>query len=212
MSFRNTSRLSNSMDPDYAQHFWPDLGLAVEKVYQQNSFNKAIWCSLSLVYMYIPDSLFLVNFLICLNFRPKLLLTSVVCWLPSQTIWTQVRPDKHRAWSGSRLLDTLLIFPKDFLEKKRNNIQTNFEKKISRRQNHDNLPRRQKESMNWNGRCCKYMHVSCLSLIFVCFHYGTSILQLCVCVCVCVSVSKWWRVMFVDEIFAESANIDIPVD
>ena len=33
MSFRNTSRFSNSMDPDNAQHFSLNLATAVDKVY-----------------------------------------------------------------------------------------------------------------------------------------------------------------------------------
>ena len=37
MSFRNTSRLSNSMDPDNAQHLNLNLASAVDKVYQRNS-------------------------------------------------------------------------------------------------------------------------------------------------------------------------------
>ena len=36
MSFRNTSRFSNSIDPDNAQHFSLNLASAVDKVYQRN--------------------------------------------------------------------------------------------------------------------------------------------------------------------------------
>ena len=60
MSFRNTSWLSNSMDPDNAQHFYLNLPSAVDKVYQGNSFSRQIVDAL-LSSMYIPNSLFLVN-------------------------------------------------------------------------------------------------------------------------------------------------------
>ena len=43
MSFRNTSRLSNSMDPDNAQHLNLNLASAVDKVYQRNSFSRQIF-------------------------------------------------------------------------------------------------------------------------------------------------------------------------
>ena len=77
--------------------------------------------------------------------------------------------------------------------KKYNNKKADFEKNISRRQNQGKSPRRQKESMNWNGRCYMYMQVSCLSLIFAYFPYGTvqdthRLLQLRVCVRACVKV------------------------
>ena len=42
MSFRNTRSLSNSMDPDNAQHFYLNLPSAVDKVYQRNSFSRQI--------------------------------------------------------------------------------------------------------------------------------------------------------------------------
>ena len=45
MSFRNTIRLSTSMDPDNAQHL-SDLPSAVDKVYQQNSFSRQIFDAL----------------------------------------------------------------------------------------------------------------------------------------------------------------------
>ena len=34
--------LSNSMDPDNAQHFYLNLPSAVDKVYQRNSFSRQI--------------------------------------------------------------------------------------------------------------------------------------------------------------------------
>ena len=46
ISFRNTSRLSNSMDPDNAQHFNLNLPLAVDKVYQRNSFSRQMFDAL----------------------------------------------------------------------------------------------------------------------------------------------------------------------
>ena len=46
MSFRNTSRFSNGMDPDNAQHFSMDLALAVDKVYQQNILSRQIFYAL----------------------------------------------------------------------------------------------------------------------------------------------------------------------
>ena len=44
MSFRDTSKLSNSMDPDSmdAQHLNLNLSLAVDKVYQRNSSSRQI--------------------------------------------------------------------------------------------------------------------------------------------------------------------------
>ena len=39
MSFRNTSRLSNSMDPDNAQLLNLNMPSAVDKGYQRNSFS-----------------------------------------------------------------------------------------------------------------------------------------------------------------------------
>ena len=42
MSFRITSRFSNSMDPDNAQHFNLNLPSVVDKVYQRNSFSRQI--------------------------------------------------------------------------------------------------------------------------------------------------------------------------
>ena len=46
MSFRNTSWLSNSMDPDIAQHFNLNLPSAVGKVYQRNSFSRQMFDAL----------------------------------------------------------------------------------------------------------------------------------------------------------------------
>ena len=46
MSFRNTSSLSNSMDPDNAQHVNPNLPSAVGKVYQRNSFSRQMFDAL----------------------------------------------------------------------------------------------------------------------------------------------------------------------
>ena len=46
MSFKNTSRLLNSMDPDNAQHFKVNLPLAVDKVYQRNSFSRQMFDAL----------------------------------------------------------------------------------------------------------------------------------------------------------------------
>ena len=46
MSFRNTSRFLNSMDPDNAQHFSLNLALAVDKVYQRNILSRQIFDAL----------------------------------------------------------------------------------------------------------------------------------------------------------------------
>ena len=46
MSFRNTSRFSNSMDPDNAQHFSLNLASAVDKVYQRNILSRQIFDAL----------------------------------------------------------------------------------------------------------------------------------------------------------------------
>ena len=46
MSFRNTRRFSNSMDPDNAQHFSLNLALAVDKVYQRNILSRQIFDAL----------------------------------------------------------------------------------------------------------------------------------------------------------------------
>ena len=46
MSFRKTSRFSNSMDPDNAQHFSLNLALAVDKVYQRNILSRQIFDAL----------------------------------------------------------------------------------------------------------------------------------------------------------------------
>ena len=46
MSFRNTSRFSNSMDPDNAQHFSLNLASAVDKNYQQNILSRQIFDAL----------------------------------------------------------------------------------------------------------------------------------------------------------------------
>ena len=46
MSFKNTSRFSNSMDPDNAQHFSLNLALAVDKVYQRNNLSRQIFDAL----------------------------------------------------------------------------------------------------------------------------------------------------------------------
>ena len=51
-----------------------------------------IWCSLSL--LYIPNCFFLSTLKFAWIVVINSLLTSVVCWLPLQTIWTQLRPDK----------------------------------------------------------------------------------------------------------------------
>ena len=37
--------------------------------------------------------------------------------------WLRIRPDKHQAWSGSKLSKTLIVFLKEFFE------MINFEKK-----------------------------------------------------------------------------------
>ena len=46
MSFRYTSRFSNSMDPDNVQHFSLNLALAVDKVYQRNMLDRQIFDAL----------------------------------------------------------------------------------------------------------------------------------------------------------------------
>ena len=46
MSFTNTSRFSNSMDPDNAQHFSLNLASAVDKVYQRNILSRQIFDTL----------------------------------------------------------------------------------------------------------------------------------------------------------------------
>ena len=46
MSFRNTSRFSNRMDPDNAQHFSLNLASAVDKVYQRNILSRQIFDAL----------------------------------------------------------------------------------------------------------------------------------------------------------------------
>ena len=46
MSFRNTSRFSNSMDPDNAQHFSLNLASAVDKVYQRNILSRQMFDAL----------------------------------------------------------------------------------------------------------------------------------------------------------------------
>ena len=46
MSFRNTSRFSNSMDPANAQHFSLNLASAVDKVYQRNILSRQIFDAL----------------------------------------------------------------------------------------------------------------------------------------------------------------------
>ena len=67
------------MGPDSAQHFSLNLASAVDKVYQRNILSRQIFDALEIL-MYIPDSLFLVNSLICLNFVViNSLLTSAIC-------------------------------------------------------------------------------------------------------------------------------------
>ena len=51
MSFRNTSRVSNSMDPDNAQHFSLNLASAVDKVYQRNILSRQIFDALEVQYI-----------------------------------------------------------------------------------------------------------------------------------------------------------------
>ena len=46
MSFKNTSRFSNSMDPDNAQHFSLNLASAVDKIYQPNILSMPIFDAL----------------------------------------------------------------------------------------------------------------------------------------------------------------------
>ena len=46
MSFKNTSRLSNSMDPDNAQRFKVNLPSAVDKVYQRINFSRQMFDAL----------------------------------------------------------------------------------------------------------------------------------------------------------------------
>ena len=58
------------MDPENAQHFSLNLASAVDKVYQLHILAGKYLMLFNL--MYIPDSLFLVNSLICLNCRHKL--------------------------------------------------------------------------------------------------------------------------------------------
>ena len=53
---------------------------------------------------------------------PLLAAFFVVCWQPLQTVEPRSGPTESRAWSGSKLFDTLLVFLKKFLEK------VNFEK------------------------------------------------------------------------------------
>ena len=79
---------------------------------------------------------FNISRLSTLNFFPT---SGDFCCLlikPSQTVWTQIRPNvwtqirpnKTSAWSGSKLFDTLMVFLKDFFEK------VNFRKIFYRRQ------------------------------------------------------------------------------
>ena len=90
MSFRNTSRFSNSMVPDSSQQFSLNLASAVDKVYQRNILSRQIFDAfLSLIY--ILDSLFLVNSLICVNCRltyySHLLITFANNLDPDQAHW-----------------------------------------------------------------------------------------------------------------------------
>ena len=50
---------------------------------------------------------------------------------------TRSGPTKRRAWSGSKLYDTLMIFLKDFIEK------VDFEKNQQTIKKHEKLPSRQ---------------------------------------------------------------------
>ena len=46
MPIRNTSRSSNSMDPDNARHLTLNLASAVDKVYQRNILSRQIFDAL----------------------------------------------------------------------------------------------------------------------------------------------------------------------
>ena len=46
MSFKNTSRFSNSMDPDNAQNFSLKLASAVDKVYKRNNLSRQLFDAL----------------------------------------------------------------------------------------------------------------------------------------------------------------------
>ena len=160
------------MDTDNAQHFNLNLSRLLTK------FNSKI--ALTGKYLMLFKFNVYPQFAISRKLSNLLELSSWTLYLPVSSadyLCKQFRPrsetTKRRAWSGSKLLGILLIFLKDHFRKKQQQETNWFWKNISRRQNHDKLPRRQKESMNWNGRCYMYMHVSCLSLIFACFQYGT---------------------------------------
>ena len=47
----------------------------------------------------------------------------------------QIRPDKHQAWSGSKLFDTLMVFLKEFFKK------VDFEKDKQMTKNMKKIPR-----------------------------------------------------------------------
>ena len=91
---------------------------------------------------------------------------------PADNLCKQLRP-MGMIWIQTACHSTG-ITRKCFRKKQQQQKQkNNFEKKIRRRQKHGNLPRWQKEWMEWTGRCYMYMKVSCLGLIFACFQYGT---------------------------------------
>ena len=74
----------------------------------------------------MPDSLFLVNSLICLNLYLLVSSADNLC----KQFGPRSGPAKHRARSGSKLFDTLPIFRKYFFRKKQQQQQqqTDFEK------------------------------------------------------------------------------------
>ena len=165
MSFRNTSRFSNRMDPDNAQHFSLNLASAVDTVYQRNILSRQI--SDALVYPWFTISRQLSNLLELSS------LTLYLLVLSADNLGKQFRPRSDP--TGMILIQTAW-HSTDITEnknRKKTKKKLILKKNISRRQNQGKLPGRQKELMNWNGRCYMYMQVSFLSLIIAFFQYGT---------------------------------------
>ena len=130
--------------------------------------------------MYIPDSLFLVNSLICLNCR-QLVSSADNLLDPDQT---------QRTWSGSKLLDTLLILLRKIEKQKQKN---DFEKKKSAddKTMANYLVGKKSRWIEMEGATCTCrLHASALYL--PAFNTARSRTHIdfynCVCACVCVCV------------------------
>ena len=92
---------------------------------------------------------------------------SVVCWLPWQTVWTQIRPNKTSGLIWINLFDTQMVFLKEFFKNKW------FWRKSADDKKHEKLPPRRRGGGGGGGgkELTVYTRIAYLSYTHVWSHH-----------------------------------------